>query len=745
MKAGLYLLGCLIIAAGLLGLSMGNGLPLLSAITGCLLSATAKRWLASQSLLPGFVLAMLIFLSGVPALGGPATGLLVSAALAIFFLTWLQCLRLNYDTGLLLRTHPLFFSSAAGLHTASFYATLLLAFLCLQGRDLPFHHIFCLFIAAGFLMLGLAAWECGRHSRLRTTPQAGNVAATDRLSRYCIIVLLFLATFLLFRLPLPWMAERSIELLADQSNPNQRLNLPGAEPPSRSGEPGLDPPAFGDGPQAGTDTVPVPDELLEHSVSGLPTQPRGLPRRADIRLDNTVRVLLTIDDPQATERQRNHQLYVRAYGAGLYDQGVWRPYLGPGKLLTDRSDGRADGKITLKEEVPGALPHTIYYYHYNKSALLSFPEPSSFKVDTLTAFGDGYHTVDHVGNLTYSAVAKPLLFEELPQRRLKAGQAHRIYTQRAGGVLWRDINATILEPMELRRRSLADQLSLLKKHFAETYRYSEKIENPNDREPLENFLFYEKAGYCRFFAHAGALMLRELGIPSRMAYGYAGGLYDSTHQVFAFVGADAHAWTEIYLEDFGWVVYDLTPEEQGARHLPEVTPIASGQNPVARFLRATEAGEEVAKQNQENRLSHYSQFAHRWTPPNLAFLAYLDALLLILALALLSVYILRKLRSTNPQDDEDLQYQVKHPPPPGYFTDFCQLFAEAGYPRSEGETLKEYFVILQRARLFGDEFDKLLSYHYRTRYEGSKRKQDLERTFQRQIREYGRRNGAKAE
>ncbi len=57
--------------------------------------------------------------------------------------------------------------------------------------------------------------------------------------------------------------------------------------------------------------------------------------------------------------------------------------------------------------------------------------------------------------------------------------------------------------------------------MAENYEYSTQIDNPDGLDPLENFLFYEKRGYCDFFATAGALIARMMGIPSRIGYGYS--------------------------------------------------------------------------------------------------------------------------------------------------------------------------------------------------------------------------------
>lgn len=57
------------------------------------------------------------------------------------------------------------------------------------------------------------------------------------------------------------------------------------------------------------------------------------------------------------------------------------------------------------------------------------------------------------------------------------------------------------------------------------------------------------------YAVAMALMARELGLPARVIYGYRVGATPS------ITGQQAGAWTEVFLKDLGWVVFDPTPPE----------------------------------------------------------------------------------------------------------------------------------------------------------------------------------------
>ncbi|HEY2310128.1 MAG TPA: transglutaminase-like domain-containing protein, partial [Gaiellaceae bacterium] len=72
------------------------------------------------------------------------------------------------------------------------------------------------------------------------------------------------------------------------------------------------------------------------------------------------------------------------------------------------------------------------------------------------------------------------------------------------------------------------------------------------------------AGYCQYFAGAMALMLRYLGIPARVAVGFAGGTYDSRQHVWNVTDREAHAWVEVWFKGYGWVPFDPTPAAPGA-------------------------------------------------------------------------------------------------------------------------------------------------------------------------------------
>ncbi|MBR5348254.1 MAG: transglutaminase domain-containing protein [Lachnospiraceae bacterium] len=78
-----------------------------------------------------------------------------------------------------------------------------------------------------------------------------------------------------------------------------------------------------------------------------------------------------------------------------------------------------------------------------------------------------------------------------------------------------------------------------------------------DADFVDTFLFEKHSGYCMHFATAGTLMFRLLGIPARYVEGFYLAPFNSGEQ--DVTEENAHAWTEIYLRNLGWIPIEVTP------------------------------------------------------------------------------------------------------------------------------------------------------------------------------------------
>ena len=92
---------------------------------------------------------------------------------------------------------------------------------------------------------------------------------------------------------------------------------------------------------------------------------------------------------------------------------------------------------------------------------------------------------------------------------------------------------------------------------------------PHDSDTVDYFLYESREGYSDYFASAMAMMLRTLGIPTRLVLGFGPGEQDPDDQGFLVRDKDSHSWPEVYFTNIGWVPFEPTPiYETRSRGLP---------------------------------------------------------------------------------------------------------------------------------------------------------------------------------
>jgi len=119
----------------------------------------------------------------------------------------------------------------------------------------------------------------------------------------------------------------------------------------------------------------------------------------------------------------------------------------------------------------------------------------------------------------------------------------------------------------------AERAGVLVSELKRRYRYADRLEPGEDagegETPLDRFLFSRRSGTCEHFASALTLMLRAVGVPSRMVTGFASAEWNPIGEYYAVRLRSAHAWTEAWI-DGRWVTLDATPP--GRRVGPPLEP-----------------------------------------------------------------------------------------------------------------------------------------------------------------------------
>ncbi len=94
-----------------------------------------------------------------------------------------------------------------------------------------------------------------------------------------------------------------------------------------------------------------------------------------------------------------------------------------------------------------------------------------------------------------------------------------------------------------------------------SFTYDTKAALPPDGQDAVDFFLFDPAadrtGFCQHFASAMVMMARSLGLPTRMAAGFAPGERQAD-ETFLVRESNAHAWAEVYFPGYGWEIFEAT-------------------------------------------------------------------------------------------------------------------------------------------------------------------------------------------
>jgi transglutaminase-like putative cysteine protease len=158
--------------------------------------------------------------------------------------------------------------------------------------------------------------------------------------------------------------------------------------------------------------------------------------------------------------------------------------------------------------------------------------------------------------------------QPITERLVYALRSHPAY--RTGGLpVWERRRALAAPPTSQRVRALAaswrataagddEVVRAALGHFAkQSFHYT--LSPPRlGSDPVDEFLFETRRGFCEHYAAAFATLMRAAGVPARVVIGYQGGLYNPSGGYYMVRQSDAHAWTEVWLAPRGWVRVDPT-------------------------------------------------------------------------------------------------------------------------------------------------------------------------------------------
>lgn len=242
---------------------------------------------------------------------------------------------------------------------------------------------------------------------------------------------------------------------------------------------------------------------------------------------------------------------------------------------------------------------------------------------------------------------------------------------------------------ELRRKFADDRTlvaNVLARFRSENYVYT--LSPPLLGEhPVDEFLFETRRGFCEHYASAFTVLMRAAGIPARVVTGYLGGEVNPVGEYILVRQADAHAWTEIWLANIGWVRVDPTAAVSPDRVERGIASALPRSDPLPLFVRGDFAWLQRMRLTWDSVTYTWNQWVLGYTPERqrrfLSQLGFREATWQTLAFVLMigagiavligAVLALRDLRS------------VRTDPVKAAYDRFCRKLARRGLPRGTAE------------------------------------------------------------
>lgn len=312
-----------------------------------------------------------------------------------------------------------------------------------------------------------------------------------------------------------------------------------------------------------------------------------------------------------TDRCPAENLYLRGYVGDTYRNGNW----------TNRSqaefDDAAAGRLSYADRAEAGKEVLNFFYRSQLLPLVSYR--SSFQIN-YSDVEDDYAYLPYMTDLEHISkdgrTVMPLLFTAdamvcrenadslygeliLPYYFLKEGVKDLEHIENKEIESWyqeylsqylrtpvglsklRELGRELLLELNRNYRSVTAPQSLaetreiyaaclVREVLFERASYSLELDRlPFGKDVVEYFLFESGEGFCEHYASAGALLLRQMGIPARYVSGYvvrpdefvrSGDTGEGANVTYSAVVKDdaAHAWVEVFIEHVGWVPVEMT-------------------------------------------------------------------------------------------------------------------------------------------------------------------------------------------
>ncbi len=268
-----------------------------------------------------------------------------------------------------------------------------------------------------------------------------------------------------------------------------------------------------------------------------------------LNLNNNGKISLS-DNPviflKSSTPIKNRRLYLRGKTLSEYFKGIWR----------------SSSRITNQKIETSTVTNDKYELIQHSRVNHGYSLLQTCKIESSTP------------GLEYAFLGdQTIYFKNLPERELK----YTIFVSKGNNPSQTNLDKKYMEiPLELKltlnkilpqnllKFGKSDKTDLIIrniKNFFKNYQYGDTYLKPEkEQDPNIYFLTRIKKGPCGLFASSAALILRYLGIPSRLVLGFSKSV--NSEKTLIFRGKNAHSWVEYHHPQTGWQIFDPTVQSR---------------------------------------------------------------------------------------------------------------------------------------------------------------------------------------
>lgn len=220
-----------------------------------------------------------------------------------------------------------------------------------------------------------------------------------------------------------------------------------------------------------------------------------------------------------------------------------------------------------------------------------------------------------------------------------------------------------------------------------------------DEDYVDQFLFETQLGYCDNYSTAMAVMLRALDIPTRWVKGFTSGEEidetDEGFSVYEVTNGNAHSWVEVYFSSVGWVPFEPTQgfDNYAEFEEEEVDSDGGASNQENNDSLDTGLDDEEVPNFQEELDDGAGKTGSGTDRVRAQFIDFFTFKVFLISVVVLIMVVLLYRKQNRWQNHYFLWYYRRVGQDSRYTNAYQRLLwilANEGFPRDEGETLREY-------------------------------------------------------